>query len=147
VPAGLDEKRLSTVDPIADWLSFVHRPPAVVPFPAPSAAKKAPGCAIRRSRHRGAAYRRAREATMTVFLARVLLGAVFIAAATAKLTDRGDVRRALVGFGVPNAVAAPLGWTLLGAELGTGGLLLVEPAPKSAAWRRWSCSRDSAPRC
>jgi hypothetical protein len=65
---------------------------------------------------------------MTVFLARVLLGAVFIAAATAKLTDRGGVRRAVVGFGVPNSVAAPLGWTLLGAELGTGCLLLVEPA-------------------
>lgn len=64
---------------------------------------------------------------MVVFVARVLLGVIFTVAAATKLADRGDHRRAVAGFGVPQALAGPLGWALVLAELAAGLMLLVGP--------------------
>lgn len=70
---------------------------------------------------------------MAVWVARVFLGAIFIVAAAAKLADRGGHRRAVAGFGVPRVVAAPAGWALVVAEIGTGLMLLVGPFARGGA--------------
>jgi uncharacterized membrane protein YphA (DoxX/SURF4 family) len=51
-----------------------------------------------------------------LLVARLLLALVFAVAGVAKLADREGSRRAIVDFGVPSALAAPLGLLSL-AEL------------------------------
>ena len=47
-----------------------------------------------------------------MLVARLLLALVFAAAGAAKLADREGSRQAIVDFGVPSALAAPLGLLL-----------------------------------
>lgn len=76
--------------------------------------------------------------------ARMLLCLIFAVAGVTKLTDRAGSRRAMVGFGVPSALAAPLGLVLPLAELAVAAALL----PASTAWLgalgRWLSSRCSS---
>ena len=72
-----------------------------------------------------------------LLLARLLLALVFAAAGAAKLADREGSRRAIVDFGVPAALAAPLGLLLPLAELAVAATLL----PASTAW--WGLWRSS----
>jgi peroxiredoxin len=65
-----------------------------------------------------------------LLIARVLLALVFATAGVAKLADREGSRRAIVDFGVPSALAAPLGLVLPLAELAVAATLL----PASTAW-------------
>src|SRR5947209_19976636 len=66
-----------------------------------------------------------------LLLAGLLLAAVFVVAGLAKLADRAGSRQALVGFGLPAALAAPLGLLLPLAELAVAVALLP------AAWAWW----------
>src|SRR5437016_4772776 len=66
-----------------------------------------------------------------LLLARLPLAAVFTVAGLAKLADRAGSRQALVGFGLPGALAAPLGLLLPLAELAVAVALLP------AAWAWW----------
>jgi methylamine dehydrogenase accessory protein MauD len=59
-----------------------------------------------------------------VLFARLLLAAVFVAAGLAKLADREGSRRAIADFGVPTALAAPLGILLPLAELAVAAALI-----------------------
>ena len=52
-----------------------------------------------------------------LLIARLVLGAVFTLAGVAKLSDLKGSRRAVIDFGVPSAIAAPLGLLLPVAEL------------------------------
>jgi thiol-disulfide isomerase/thioredoxin len=63
---------------------------------------------------------------MTAFLlaARLLLAGVFAVAGVAKLADRSGSRQAVIEFGVPKALAAPLGLLLPLAELAVTGALI-----------------------
>ncbi len=54
---------------------------------------------------------------VVLLIARLLLALVFIVAGVAKLTDRTGSRQALIDFGVPSALASPLGVLLPLAEL------------------------------
>jgi uncharacterized membrane protein YphA (DoxX/SURF4 family) len=54
---------------------------------------------------------------VTLLIARLLLALVFAVAGLAKLLDREGSRRTIVDFGVPSALAAPLGLVLPLAEL------------------------------
>jgi thiol-disulfide isomerase/thioredoxin len=63
-------------------------------------------------------------------LGRLLLALVFAVAGAAKLADREGSRQAIVDFGVPSALAAPLGLLLPLAELAVAATLL----PASTAW-------------
>ena len=65
-----------------------------------------------------------------LLLARLVLGAVFSLAGVAKLSDLKGSRRAITDFGVPSAIAAPLGLLLPLAELAVAATLL----PASTAW-------------
>jgi peroxiredoxin/uncharacterized membrane protein YphA (DoxX/SURF4 family) len=65
-----------------------------------------------------------------LLIARVLLALVFATAGVAKLADRQGSRQAIVDFGVPAALAAPLGLLLPLAELAVAASLL----PASTAW-------------
>src|SRR5215212_6857454 len=65
-----------------------------------------------------------------MLVARLLLVFVFAAAGTAKLADREGSRQAIVDFGVPSALAAPLGLLLPLVELAVAATLL----PASTAW-------------
>jgi thiol-disulfide isomerase/thioredoxin len=65
-----------------------------------------------------------------MLVARLLLALVFGAAGAAKLADREGSRRTIVDFGVPTALAAPLGLLLPLAELAIAASLL----PASTAW-------------
>jgi len=60
----------------------------------------------------------------------LLLAIVFAVAGAAKLTDRAGSRKAVVDFGMPSALAAPLGLLLPLAELAVATALL----PASTAW-------------
>jgi methylamine dehydrogenase accessory protein MauD len=66
-----------------------------------------------------------------LLIARLLLAAVFGVAGVAKLADRAGSRQALIGFGVPRALASPLGLLLPLAELAVS-VALVSTA--SAWW-------------
>src|SRR5207302_8558999 len=59
--------------------------------------------------------------------ARLLLAGVFALAGLAKLADRPGARTALREFGVPAALAAPLGWVLPLAELAVAAALVPVP--------------------
>ncbi len=67
---------------------------------------------------------------IVLLAARVLLSGVFGIAGLAKLADRAGSRRALIDFGVPNALATPLGVLLPLAELVVAAALL----PVATAW-------------
>jgi thiol-disulfide isomerase/thioredoxin len=68
---------------------------------------------------------------MMMFVPQLLLGGLFALAVVAKLIDSGGVRRAVIAFGVPDVLAAPVGWTLLAAELTTTVLLLLTPTART----------------
>jgi uncharacterized membrane protein YphA (DoxX/SURF4 family) len=57
-----------------------------------------------------------------LLVARLLLAAVFIMAGAAKLTDNPGSRHAITDFGLPAALAAPLGVLLPLAELAVAAL-------------------------
>src|SRR5215213_2410998 len=65
-----------------------------------------------------------------LLIARLVLGAVFTLAGVAKLSDLKGSRQAIIDFGVPSAIAAPLGLVLPLAELAVAATLL----PASTAW-------------
>ena len=65
-----------------------------------------------------------------LLFARLLLAGIFAVAGMAKLADREGSRRAVVDFGLPSALAAPLGLLLPLAELAVTASLL----PASTAW-------------
>src|ERR671911_1220121 len=65
-----------------------------------------------------------------LLIARLVLGAVFTLAGVAKLSDLKGSRQAIIEFGVPSAIAAPLGLLLPLAELVVAATLL----PASTAW-------------
>lgn len=58
-------------------------------------------------------------------MARVLLASMFAIAFAAKMADRDGIRRAVVGFGAPAAIAGAVGWAMAIAELASVLLLLV----------------------
>jgi methylamine dehydrogenase accessory protein MauD len=61
---------------------------------------------------------------IVILSARLLLAAVFVVAGVAKLADREGSRRAVADFGVPGALAAPLGVLLPLAELAVAAALI-----------------------
>jgi uncharacterized membrane protein YphA (DoxX/SURF4 family) len=63
-------------------------------------------------------------------VARLLLASVFAVAGAAKLSDLKGSRQAIVDFGAPSGLAAPLGLLLPLAELAVAAALL----PASTAW-------------
>jgi peroxiredoxin len=65
-----------------------------------------------------------------LLIARLVLGAVFTVAGVAKLSDLKGSRQAIIDFGVPSAIAVPLGLVLPLAELTVAATLL----PASTAW-------------
>src|SRR5215217_4299854 len=65
-----------------------------------------------------------------LLIARLVLGAVFTLAGVAKLSDLKGSRKAIIDFGVPSAIAAPLGLLLPVAELSVAATLI----PASTAW-------------
>jgi peroxiredoxin len=68
--------------------------------------------------------------TSSLLNARILLAGIFTVAGVAKLADRSGSRQAVIDFGVPSALAAPLGLVLPLAELAIAATLL----PASTAW-------------
>ena len=67
---------------------------------------------------------------VALLVARVLLVSVFSVAGVTKLADRAGSKQALVDFGVPRSLAAPLGVLLPLAELAVAAALI----PTSTAW-------------
>ena len=65
-----------------------------------------------------------------LLVARLLLAGVFFVAGLTKLADRAGSKQGLIGFGVPSALAAPLGVVLPLAELAVAAALV----PASTAW-------------
>src|SRR4051812_25156461 len=65
-----------------------------------------------------------------LLIARLVLAGVFALAGVAKLSDLKGSRQAIIDFGVPPAMAAPLGLLLPLAELSVAATLL----PASTAW-------------
>jgi peroxiredoxin len=63
-------------------------------------------------------------------VARLVLFAVFIVAGATKLLDQSGIRKALVGFGVPDALSKPVGIALPVVEIAIGLALL----PQATAW-------------
>jgi len=61
---------------------------------------------------------------IVILFARSMLAAVFVVAGVAKLADREGSRRAVADFGVPAALAAPLGILLPLAELAVAAALI-----------------------
>ena len=67
---------------------------------------------------------------VALLVARLLLTSVFVVAGVAKLADRAGSKQAMVDFGVPTSLAAPLGVLLPLAELTVAAALI----PTSTAW-------------
>ena len=67
---------------------------------------------------------------VTLLFARLLLSAVFLVAAAAKLRDPAGSRKAVADFGMPGALATPIAFALPFAEIAVA-LALV---PKASAW-------------
>lgn len=67
---------------------------------------------------------------LVLLAARLSLAAVFAVSGVAKLADRPGSRRAIVGFGVPDRLAAPLAVLLPVAELAVAVALI----PRGSAW-------------
>jgi hypothetical protein len=76
-----------------------------------------------------------------LLIARLLLALVFMLAGVAKLADRKGSKQAVIDFGVPIALAAPLGVLLPLAELAVACLPLL---PGGALWGRSHPSRCSS---
>jgi uncharacterized membrane protein YphA (DoxX/SURF4 family) len=74
-----------------------------------------------------------------LLIARLVLAGVFTLAGVAKLWDLKGSRKAIIDFGVPSAIAAPLGLVLPLAELAVAATLL----PASTAWWGGSGSADA----
>ncbi len=68
---------------------------------------------------------------IALLIARLLLALVFVIAGMAKLADREGSRQAVVDFGVPTVLAAPLGIFLPLAELAVAAALI---SPVTAWW-------------
>src|SRR4051812_32471111 len=66
----------------------------------------------------------------TLLITRLLLAGVFLVAGVAKLADRAGSRKAVIDFGVPTALTAPLAVLLPLAELGVAISLI----PVATAW-------------
>lgn len=67
---------------------------------------------------------------IVLLLARIILALVFGIAGFAKAADAAGLRRTLIEFGVPEKLAAPLGWTLPFVEILVALCLL----PLASAW-------------
>jgi methylamine dehydrogenase accessory protein MauD len=67
---------------------------------------------------------------IALLVARLLLALVFLVAGVAKLADRTGSRQGLIDFGVPRALASPIGILLPLAELAVAAALI----PTSTAW-------------
>jgi peroxiredoxin len=67
---------------------------------------------------------------IALVVARAVLAVIFAVAALAKLSDRAGSRQAVAGFGVPDALAAPISIALPLAELAVAAALL----PTASAW-------------
>ena len=67
---------------------------------------------------------------IALLVARLLLAGVFLVAGAAKLTDRPGSRQAVTDFGLPAALATPLGLLLPLAELAVAAALI----PTATAW-------------
>jgi hypothetical protein len=78
---------------------------------------------------------------VALLVARVLLVCVFTMAGVTKLADRPRSKQALVDFGVPASLAAPLGVLLPLAELAVAVALI----PASTAW--WGACRQDQRKC
>src|ERR687890_434116 len=65
-----------------------------------------------------------------LLIARLLLSGVFLVAGVAKLADRTGSRQAVIDFGLPKFLAAPIGILLPLAELAVAAALI----PASTAW-------------
>ena len=65
-----------------------------------------------------------------LLIARLLLAIVFVVAGLAKLADRAGSRQAVIDFGLPKFLAAPIGILLPVAELAVAAALI----PTSTAW-------------
>src|SRR5215212_7524077 len=79
-----------------------------------------------------------------LWIARLLVAAVFILAGVAKLADRQGSRQAIIDFGVPSSLAAPLGLLLPLAELAVAATLLPASTAWWGLWGRWYSSRCSS---
>ena len=69
--------------------------------------------------------------TIAALAARLVLAGVFAVAACAKLGDRRGTREAVVSFGAPETLAAPLALLLPAAELAAAALLLPAGSARS----------------
>ena len=78
-----------------------------------------------------------------LLIARLVLAGVFSLAGVAKLSDIKGSRQAIIDFGVPSAIAAPLGLVLPVAELSVGATLLPASTAWWGLWERLSYSRCS----
>ncbi|CAA9360257.1 MAG: hypothetical protein AVDCRST_MAG90-2968, partial [uncultured Microvirga sp.] len=67
---------------------------------------------------------------IALLVARLLLAGIFLVAGVAKLADRAGSRQAVIDFGLPKPLAAPLGILLPLAELAAAAALI----PASTAW-------------
>src|SRR5919108_2839892 len=67
---------------------------------------------------------------LAILSARLVLAAVFLVAGLAKLADRRGTQQAVIEFGVPRLLAAPLAILLPLVELGVAVALV----PKTSAW-------------
>jgi thiol-disulfide isomerase/thioredoxin len=65
--------------------------------------------------------------------ARFLLAGLFGLAAITKLGDHEDVRRTVAEFGVPQRLAEPVGWLLMGCEAAVAVALVVRPSSRIGA--------------
>lgn len=68
-----------------------------------------------------------------VLVARLVLTVVLAVAGLAKIADRAGTRRAVVDFGVPAPLAAPVGLLLPLAELASAALLVPTPTARWGA--------------
>src|SRR5215208_5912696 len=79
-----------------------------------------------------------------LLIARLLLSLVFVVAGITKLADRQGSRQAIVDFGLPSSLAAPLGVLLPLAELAVAATLLPASTAWWGAWGRWRSSQCSS---
>ena len=96
---------------------------------------------------------------MPLLFARLVVAGVLGVAAAAKLADRAGVRGSMIAFGVPGAVAAPMGWCLVASEFALAAALLVSPWTGGAGFAAFalfagfgaviivSVARGRAPEC
>jgi peroxiredoxin/uncharacterized membrane protein YphA (DoxX/SURF4 family) len=67
---------------------------------------------------------------IVLLMARVFLASILVIAGVAKATDHVGARKALIGFGVPEQLAGPLGWCLPFVEIAVALALI----PLNTAW-------------